>query len=112
MEYGKRDEKRLPVPFLYSWSGSAVGSAPFNSEAAAVGIRGTVGTVGIPGAVSKLVYLVCLVCLVCLVGWIRISTRETSEIRAQFAEIFRVDRERHWQQGQQEEDDPHGEPLN
>jgi hypothetical protein len=30
-------------------------------------------------------------------------------IGAQFAEIFRVDRER---QQQQEEDDPHGEPLN
>jgi len=33
-----------------TWSGSANGSASFNSEAAAVGIRGTTGAVGIPGA--------------------------------------------------------------
>jgi hypothetical protein len=33
-----------------TWSGSAAGSAPFNSQAAAVGIRGTAGAVGIPGA--------------------------------------------------------------
>jgi hypothetical protein len=32
------------------WSGSAAGSASFNSQAAAVGIRGTAGAVGIPGA--------------------------------------------------------------
>jgi len=31
------------------WSGSAAGLASFNSEAAAVGIRGTAGVVGIPG---------------------------------------------------------------
>ena len=35
-----------------TWSGSAAGSASFNSEAAAVGIRGTAGAVGIPGAVG------------------------------------------------------------
>ena len=34
-----------------TWSGSAARSAAFNSEAAAVGIRGTAGAVGIPGAV-------------------------------------------------------------
>ena len=33
-----------------TWSGSAAGSASFNSEAAAVGIRGTAGAIGIPGA--------------------------------------------------------------
>ncbi len=34
----------------FTWSGSADGLAPFNSEAAAVGIRGTAGVVGIAGA--------------------------------------------------------------
>ena len=33
-----------------TWSGSAAESASFNSEAAAVGIRGTVGAIGTPGA--------------------------------------------------------------
>ena len=33
-----------------TWSGSANGSASFDSQAAAVGIRGTAGVVGIPGA--------------------------------------------------------------
>ena len=35
-------------------SDSAAGSAPFNSQAAAVGIRGTAGAVGTPGAVGIL----------------------------------------------------------
>jgi len=34
----------------FTWSDSADGLAPFNSEAAAVGIRGTAGVVGIAGA--------------------------------------------------------------
>jgi hypothetical protein len=78
-----------------TWSGSAVGSAPFNSEAAAVGIHGTVRIPGAEGIVDRVgrerraetglsrlsglfglscwvkreqVYLVCLVCLVHLVG--------------------------------------------
>jgi hypothetical protein len=33
-----------------TWSDSTAGSATFNSEAAAEGIRGTAGVVGIPGA--------------------------------------------------------------
>ena len=33
-----------------TWSGSAAGSAPFNSHASAVGILGTDGAVGTPGA--------------------------------------------------------------
>jgi hypothetical protein len=37
-----------------TWSGSAAGSAPFNSEAMAVGICGTAGTVGIASAVGIL----------------------------------------------------------
>jgi hypothetical protein len=37
------------------------------------------------------------------------ETRETIEIRAELAEIFRVDGERQWQQQEQkEEDNPHG----
>jgi len=35
-----------------TWSGSVAESASFNSQAAAVGIRGTTGSVGIPGAVG------------------------------------------------------------
>jgi len=37
-----------------TWSGSAAGSASFNSEAAAVGICGTAGAIGTPGAVGIL----------------------------------------------------------
>jgi hypothetical protein len=37
-----------------TWSGSAAKSASFNSEAVAVGIRGTVGAVGTTGAVGIL----------------------------------------------------------
>jgi len=33
-----------------TWSGAATGSAAINSEATAVGIRGTAGAIGIPGA--------------------------------------------------------------
>ena len=33
----------------FTWSGSAAGSAPFNPQTAAVGVRGTAGAVGIPG---------------------------------------------------------------
>ena len=33
-----------------TWNGSAAGLASLNSEAAAVGVRGTAGAVGIPGA--------------------------------------------------------------
>ena len=36
-----------------TWSDSANGSASFNSEAAAVGIRGTAGAIGIPRAVGR-----------------------------------------------------------
>ena len=36
------------------WSDLAVGSATFNPEAAAVGIRGTAGAIGTPGAVGIL----------------------------------------------------------
>ncbi len=117
-----------------TWSGSAAGSAPFNSQAAVVGIRGTAGAVGISGAVGRVEtsYLVCLVYLVSLVGRTGKSTkrtretrqtrqtgqtgqtgqtRETSRIRAELAKIFRVDGEGQWQhQEQNEEDNPHGEP--
>ena len=57
---GRWQEPRLGRPWNVSsrdditWSGSAAGSAPFNSEAVAVGIRGTAGAVGIPGAVGIL----------------------------------------------------------
>ena len=37
-----------------TWSDSVNGSASFNSEAAAVGIRGTAWVIGIPGAVGIL----------------------------------------------------------
>mgnify|MGYP001566339290 CR=1 FL=1 len=37
-----------------TWSGSAAGSASFDSQAAAVGIRGTAGVVGIAGTVGIL----------------------------------------------------------
>jgi len=36
-----------------SRSGSAAGSASFNSQAAAIGIRGTAGAVGIPSAEGR-----------------------------------------------------------
>jgi len=37
-----------------TWSDSANGSASFDSQTAAVGVRGTAGAVGIPGAVGIL----------------------------------------------------------
>ena len=57
-----------------TWSGSANGSAPFDSEAVAVGIRGTAGAVGISGeggifrevAMMKGYWLIC--CAVGLAG--------------------------------------------
>jgi len=41
----------VPSSHEFTWSGSAVGSESFNSEAAAVGIRGTAGAVGIADVV-------------------------------------------------------------
>jgi len=56
--YGKQPVATVGTEVFSSheitWSGSAIGSAPFNSEAVAVGIRGTAGAVGVPGAVGIL----------------------------------------------------------
>ena len=155
-----------------TWSGSANGSASFNSQAATIGIRGTAGAVGTPGAVGILdrvrrerravaavgvtgririirvrAELAPVLTLLIIEPWgvrrIGIRRRLIAEgtavgaegivdavrlegasgsvgigrgirivrIRAQLAEIFRVDGERQWQQQEQkEEDNPHGEP--
>jgi transposase len=74
--------------------------------AAAVGIRGTAGAIGTPGAVG-------------IVDAVRLEGASSSEgiergirivrIRAQLAEIFRMDGERQKQE-QKKEDNPHGQP--
>ena len=155
----------------FTWSGSADGLAPFNSEAAAVGICGTAGVVGIAGAegivdrvrrerravaavgvtgririirvraqlAAKVPLLVIQPRRICGEGirrrliaegtavgteWIVQAVRlegasspegigsgiRIERIRAQLAEIFRMDGERQWQQEQKEEDNPHGDP--
>ena len=150
----------------------AAGSASFNSQAVAVGIRGAAGAIGTPDAVGILdrvrrerravaavgvtgrikiigvrAQLAAIVSLLVIeprcIGGEGIRRRLIAEgtavgtegivqavrlegtagpegigrgirivrIRAQFAEIFRVDRERQWQQQEKnEEDNPHSEP--
>jgi len=155
-----------------TWSDSANGSASFNSQAAAVGIRGTAGIVGTPGTegivdrvrrerravaaegvarrvgvVRVRAQLAPVLTLLIVESWgvsrigirrrlvaegtavgtewivqaVRLEGASSPEgigrgirierIRAQFAEIVRLDGERQCQQQvQQKEDNPHGEP--
>ena len=68
-----------------TWSGSAAGSASFDPQAVAVGIRGTVGAVGIPGAVvilDRVRRIRRAVAAVGVIGRIRII-----RVRAQLAPI-------------------------